>query len=807
MKLVSLQLDNFRRYKNETMEFPDGLIGIVGKNGAGKSTLMEAIGWCLYGNDAARTKKEEIKRTDAPESSECKVTVELILDSDTVKIERSMKGKNSTSHARVFLNGEESASVNGTYAVTNYISKRTGMDHVAFFTSVFAKQKELAALSNMGKAERKKVVLRLLGVEQINDVISLIRSDLRQNKQLLEVLQETTKDIDQLNEELREIEEKKQSKGQEITTIKLNVSKLEKSLKDAKEKFAKLEQKYKTHQQLENKISEISGEINSTQDEKEHIKDDLNDALNAKKEYTKLIPKLEKFTKIKLEKKEYDDLKIKYTQKTALLEQFNEYKSQIDEKNDEILRLDLLINENKGLDDQLKKISNELDNLQKEYEENRNQENRIQTKIDEKNDQKNSLEEELDEIKKLGGKTTCLRCKQPISKEYIPKISKHYTSLINEIHEKMKLSIKEKSTYTNKLEDITKKIQQKQEEENSIQEKSQELKNLKAKLVESKNTLTKTTTQQNRIDKQLERFATIKYDEKKHLAIITLYDELEEINEDAISLKTKSNVLNSLAKRLDSINNKISSMNEKISSYQEQLKDIGFDEKKYEQANLTKQEINEEFYKQREILIDVKYELTNIDENIERQKQEIKDEKSRQEIKKEAEEKIESLQHLESLMNEFKMDLISRIKPQLSSRTSELFRQMTGGKYSTIELDDDYTIWINDQGKSHPIERYSGGETDLANLCLRIAISQELSQRAGGSGTQFITLDEIFGSQDESRQESILQALKFLETQFRQILLITHIENIKESLPNVFHIKENADNSVTISEEGRMFEG
>ncbi len=301
------------------------------------------------------------------------------------------------------------------------------------------------------------------------------------------------------------------------------------------------------------------------------------------------------------------------------------------------------------------------------------------------------------------------------------------------------------------------------------------------------------------------KFVSIKYYEKKHLQIRTKFNELQVINETAISLKTKSNSITPLNNRLDSINGKISSMNEKISFYQEQIKQVGFDEKEYDKVKISKDESEEKYHQQKIILVEIKYDLSNIDDKITRQQKDIKDEKSRQEIKKDAEEKVESLKYLESVMNEFKMDLVSRIRPQLSSRTSDLFRQMTAGKYSSIDLDDDYTIWINDQGKPHPIERYSGGESDLANLCMRIAISQELSQRAGGSKIQFIVLDEIFGSQDENRQESILQALKYLETQFRQILLITHIENIKESLPNVFLVKENVDNTVTIEEEGRMF--
>mgnify|MGYP006169269637 CR=1 FL=1 len=153
-------------------------------------------------------------------------------------------------------------------------------------------------------------------------------------------------------------------------------------------------------------------------------------------------------------------------------------------------------------------------------------------------------------------------------------------------------------------------------------------------------------------------------------------------------------------------------------------------------------------------------------------------------------------------MNEFRLALISRIRPILSQRASELFGKTTKGKYPSIELDEDYNILIEDEGNSFTTDRFSGGEGDLANLCLRIAISQELTERAGGMQTNFIALDEIFGSQDEGRKNSILEALSELSNQFKQIIIITHVEDVKEALPYVLTVKENSDNTVKTETEG-----
>ncbi|HEC72295.1 MAG TPA: SMC family ATPase, partial [Thermoplasmatales archaeon] len=153
---------------------------------------------------------------------------------------------------------------------------------------------------------------------------------------------------------------------------------------------------------------------------------------------------------------------------------------------------------------------------------------------------------------------------------------------------------------------------------------------------------------------------------------------------------------------------------------------------------------------------------------------------------------LEYLQLLVDIMSSFRTDLISRIRPMLSAYASEFFERLTDGKYKLIELDEDYNIKILDDGRAYGIKRFSGGEEDLANLCLRLAISEIVSERADRQ-FNFIILDEIFGSQDSIRRQNIMQALNALSSKFRQIFLITHIEDIKNFMENVIHVIENED--------------
>ena len=58
MRISSIRLKNYRQFKEAHIEFPDGVIGLVGLNGTGKSSLVEAVAWALFGNIASRTDKE-----------------------------------------------------------------------------------------------------------------------------------------------------------------------------------------------------------------------------------------------------------------------------------------------------------------------------------------------------------------------------------------------------------------------------------------------------------------------------------------------------------------------------------------------------------------------------------------------------------------------------------------------------------------------------------------------------------------------------------------------------------------------------
>jgi len=167
---------------------------------------------------------------------------------------------------------------------------------------------------------------------------------------------------------------------------------------------------------------------------------------------------------------------------------------------------------------------------------------------------------------------------------------------------------------------------------------------------------------------------------------------------------------------------------------------------------------------------------------LERFKKQIKEEKN----------SVRYLGMLSDVMSDFRTFLISRVRPTLSSYASDFFSRLTDNKYPEVELDENYDLLVYDNGELYDINRFSGGEEDLANLCLRLAISEIITERAGGV-FNFIILDEIFGSQDKIRRQNIMKSLNALSSKFRQIFLITHVDDVKNDMENIINVFENED--------------
>ncbi|MEX2178212.1 MAG: SbcC/MukB-like Walker B domain-containing protein, partial [Gemmatimonadaceae bacterium] len=160
-------------------------------------------------------------------------------------------------------------------------------------------------------------------------------------------------------------------------------------------------------------------------------------------------------------------------------------------------------------------------------------------------------------------------------------------------------------------------------------------------------------------------------------------------------------------------------------------------------------------------------------------------------------------EELDRAFTDIRSDLNQHLRPEIADLASGFLADLTNGRYTDLELDDDYNIIVKEDSIPKPV--ISGGEEDLANLVLRLAISQMIAERAGQSFSLLI-LDEVFGSLDESRRHNVVELLRRLHDRFEQVVLITHIESVREGLDRVLSVRydEEAGASRVESESGAV---
>ena len=195
MRVVELSLRNFRQFEEVDLELPARVIGIVGPNGSGKSTLMESIAVALYGIDAARTKKDQIRTSGL--LTDCEVRMIFEHGGSTYEVRRSIRGKNHATDAELLVGSLQLAS--GVSDVDSEIARLLRMDRQVFRASVFAEQKQLDAFSDVTVGKRKDMVLRLLGIRPVDDARKAARKEGIDARKQADQLAGVAADLTELN--------------------------------------------------------------------------------------------------------------------------------------------------------------------------------------------------------------------------------------------------------------------------------------------------------------------------------------------------------------------------------------------------------------------------------------------------------------------------------------------------------------------------------------------------------------------------------------------------------------------------------
>lgn len=153
--------------------------------------------------------------------------------------------------------------------------------------------------------------------------------------------------------------------------------------------------------------------------------------------------------------------------------------------------------------------------------------------------------------------------------------------------------------------------------------------------------------------------------------------------------------------------------------------------------------------------------------------------------------------------------IIETAIPQLQDDANELLGRLTDGRMSLkLQLregrkvkglpSEELQILIGDEIGTRSYETFSGGETFRVNFALRIALSKLLARRSGAP-LPILFIDEGFGTQDSAGQERLKEAIQSIQSDFQKIIVITHIEEVKDSFPTRIEVTKTVDGSTFVT--------
>ncbi len=276
---------------------------------------------------------------------------------------------------------------------------------------------------------------------------------------------------------------------------------------------------------------------------------------------------------------------------------------------------------------------------------------------------------------------------------------------------------------------------------------------------------------------------------------------------------THSNTVTQLTERIETIRNSVGNWEENGAKRLNEVETILADERyaaETQKPSINLEEAERELNRLRE------QENQKRDEVVfARQKVSVLDErrKRRAEFSSERETLAEKIARHKTLERAFGKDgvpalLIEQALPQIETRANDLLARLSNGQMSIRfvtqaeykdkkreDLKETLDIQISDGAGQRDYEMYSGGEAFRVNFAVRLALSEVLAQRKGAR-LQTLIIDEGFGSQDVEGRQRLIEAINLVKNDFVKILVITHLEELKDAFPTRIEIEKTDQGSV-----------
>ena len=839
MKLVSLSLRQWRTFEECDLEFPDGLIGIRGPNGAGKTTIAEAIGWALFGKIRAGGRLDDLRRQDAPKGAPSSVELVFRMGSTLFRVERVVRGS-----AKLWVGSSTTPETTQTRATNARIALELDMNWDVFHRTVFARQKDVAALDPAGSADsRRRHVERLLGLERYRAAAEKARADARSIADELVGRRADAPDVRTLDAELVAAEQHaadsdpfvaeaetnakaareaydalvaavdtEGERAQEHTRLEAERNQQRQTAESAEADEASLRVLAAEHSTKEARLAEISDEAAGASEAERRAKL-WNDLAQATTELEAAGSALEQVV--------YDEAGDAETRaRVAAL---------IAERESDQRRQGELTSRSEALDRRLDALATaaaagpintaraSVDTARKEHDQVRGRLSIVRHQLEEDRSHVAAVSEG-------GGDTPCPICLRPYGAEHATILAKH-RGRIAEHEDEIGVLERRDSELADQvaaLDDVLRTAERAAEglastdgpdEEAAAAEEralaASDLEELEKRLTAAHNELAvlneavashaqarETWSSQEavrsdraaRATRLLEELAVTRYQHEQHTAITADAERLAGLASELQRLTNEVAAGRDADEKRSQAEARARDARAAEASATAALEALAFDPEGL--PNLREQ--REAAQAACDLAVTALAEATAA---AQAQNESVKSLRERLDQARVVQSAIgeRSLEHdrhkvAAELLTEFRSHQSQRAWPHLEQGASAILSAATDGRYADVRLSDDFRIVVVDRGEEHELSRFSGGEQDVTNLCLRLAIAEWVA-RERGAEINFVVLDEVFGSQDDDRRQLLLGELRALGNRFQQLLVITHLGDLADLCEHLIEVR------------------
>lgn len=139
--------------------------------------------------------------------------------------------------------------------------------------------------------------------------------------------------------------------------------------------------------------------------------------------------------------------------------------------------------------------------------------------------------------------------------------------------------------------------------------------------------------------------------------------------------------------------------------------------------------------------------------------------------------------------------ILNSMVPAINDELGSILQDCVGFTIE-LEIDDAKTeIYINYGDSRRPIGCGSGMEKMVSSLALRVALTNISSLNK----SDMLIIDEGFGALDSVNIESVMQLLQKLKNWYRLILLISHVDVVKDCVDDIIEITSEGKNSKVVA--------